>query len=317
MNQPNKEAAAPPFSITVGALQASDGLTYVVSLHRTDSEDPDDHITLINRHSVDEANEEGAAWAALLRVPFMRAEAVQDTSKALNTQAEYGDSIIKLTSKEVDLLLTVYRSPGSKYPEGTVVDGVPIYGRLEALGLIEPMGSWKWQATEKAQRWIHKAISGAAPQCSFQPTAAIMKMVDAYLDASVKARLYPPADGDRQRVATARSNLEAVIQKETTEDVPDTARVLVQSTAPAPQDFLDAGDAARVGETWITEIARRVGRLHGRLERYESLPGHEGADNHTTLLWDGPHLRAVCLIIRTQLNRSKLVRWEWPTRTST
>jgi hypothetical protein len=96
----------------------------------------------------------------------------------------------------------------------------------------------------------------------------------------------------------------------------EAALALLASLPEAPdptgtlQSYLDGGDASRAGEKWITDIARAVGREHGRIERFNGHLGETGADNHTVVLWDGPTPRACYMVLRDDFNRAKLLLWE-------
>lgn len=89
-----RESLKPPFRVVVQPMQASNGLSYFVTLIRTDGERVptfrhEGRMSVINRHVVEEANAEGYAWAAFLGVPFVPCEAVTDTAEK-NTVPEYG-----------------------------------------------------------------------------------------------------------------------------------------------------------------------------------------------------------------------------------
>jgi hypothetical protein len=89
-----ESALAMPFRVHVTPMQASNGLSYFVTLDRTDGDKTptirrDGRMTIINRNNVDEANAEGYAWAAFLGVPFEPCEAQIDTA-VKNTVPQYG-----------------------------------------------------------------------------------------------------------------------------------------------------------------------------------------------------------------------------------
>lgn len=81
--------------------------------------------------------------------------------------------------------------------------------------------------------------------------------------------------------------------------------------------FLDGGDAAREGESWIqshiTDEMRAGWPNNGAtVQRYQC-----GGDNHMAVLWDGLRPVASYTVLRDDLNRSKLLLWvadDAPTR---
>jgi hypothetical protein len=73
--------------------------------------------------------------------------------------------------------------------------------------------------------------------------------------------------------------------------------------------FLDAGDAGRAGEEWLSRMARAVGIERGRIERFTGHMGEPQADAHTAMLWDGPQPLASYTVVRDDFNRAKLLLW--------
>ena len=91
MNEQTPTPAA--FRVSVTAMRASNGTTYVVCLDRTDRglnamAWHKGRITPINRNSLEEANDEGAHWARFFGVPFVACEPVE--GRLPNTVPEYG-----------------------------------------------------------------------------------------------------------------------------------------------------------------------------------------------------------------------------------
>jgi hypothetical protein len=116
-----KQAVTPPFRVVVQGLHASNGLSYFVTLYRTDGERVptlrrDGRISPINRHDLDEANSEGYAWASFLGVPFTPCEAEVDEATR-HTVPEYGTPLaqdtLKLIKEYKDTCVRMALHPGN------------------------------------------------------------------------------------------------------------------------------------------------------------------------------------------------------------
>jgi len=100
-----RAALRPPYVVYVSPLHASNGVTYVVILERTNvpktiqNDDAITSLSVINRNDVNEANEEGRLWANFLGVGFTPCKAVEDTVDN-NTVPEYGDQLAVPTEKQ-------------------------------------------------------------------------------------------------------------------------------------------------------------------------------------------------------------------------
>lgn len=109
------ETYAPPFRVRVADLHASNGLTYVVMLERTDlDENPmcrsEGAMSVVNRHDVDEANSEGYAWAGFLGVPFTPCKAVEDTAETHTVReggTQHAADILKLVEAYKDISVRI------------------------------------------------------------------------------------------------------------------------------------------------------------------------------------------------------------------
>jgi hypothetical protein len=72
-----------------------------------------------------------------------------------------------LSKEELGFVMAVAANPGSKYPGGYGAnldffypDGKPaLYEKPEELGLIKPVGSFKWALGEKAKNKIFMEVS--------------------------------------------------------------------------------------------------------------------------------------------------------------
>jgi hypothetical protein len=150
-----EEALKMPFKVCVVPMQASNGLSYFVSLERTDGEKRptfrhEGRISVINRHNVDEANAEGYAWAAFLGVPFVACEKREDTAPK-NTVPEYGPSQVE----DAVGLKQVVEWAGAYVDNESIVPHVP----FAELSVEEQAGVRKLEELEDGFGISHNAFN--------------------------------------------------------------------------------------------------------------------------------------------------------------